>query len=305
MKLAVLMSTYNGEKYLREQIDSIIHQKTDIDMDLIVRDDGSSDSTKKILEEYACSGKLSYTEGENVGPAKGFLTLLRDHPGYDFYAFSDQDDVWHEDKIQNGINAIQDIKGPALYCTNGELVDSELRSIGVNVHRKKPTNTLESSLCLAFIAQGCTSVFNKELARMIQENPLPKTMIMHDTFMTCLCGLIGGKVIYDDVPSMKYRMHGGNCCGEVYARQDVKSILRDRIDEIFKRKNISAYAQAESILETYKEFIPEKNRRLCEVVISSKNNLLSRFKLVFNKNLRNHTLSGTISKKLEILFGKD
>ena len=123
MKIAVLMSTYNGERYLREQIDSILNQKIEVCFDLIVRDDGSTDKTIEILKMYADAGKLFFSIGKNVGAARGFVNLLHENPGYDYYAFSDQDDVWNEDKLKKGITAIQDIKKPALYCTNCELVD--------------------------------------------------------------------------------------------------------------------------------------------------------------------------------------
>lgn len=299
------MSTYNGEKYLREQIDSIINQKLDVDWDLIVRDDGSSDSTKEILKEYAKLKRLIFVAGENVGAAKGFIYLLRDYPEYDFYAFSDQDDVWNEGKLQKGIDAIKEIEGPALYCTNCELVDSELKSIGRNTHRERPTYTLESILCLACCAQGCTSVFNRKLAEIVQNNDLPKTFIMHDSLITCLCGLVGGEIIYDDSPSMKYRMHGSNVFGMVSAKQNVGNLLKDRANEIFKKKKISAYAQAKSILETYEKYIPEKNIKLCKVVIAAERHIPSRLKLVFNNNLRHDTMNKTITKKLEILLGND
>ena len=163
MKIAILMATYNGEKYLREQIDSILNQKTCHSIKLFVRDDGSSDNTVNILQQYAEQGKLEYKAGENVGAAKTFLTLLKDHPGFDYYAFSDQDDVWDEDKIDQGIEAISNYSSPALYCSNCQLVDSELKWLGRNTHRSIPTYSLVSILCLASCAQGCTSVFNSSL----------------------------------------------------------------------------------------------------------------------------------------------
>lgn len=299
------MTTYNGEKYLREQIDSIVNQQLDIDFDIIVRDDGSKDETITILQEYVCAGKLTLFTGENIGAAKGFIGLLHDNPGYDYYAFSDQDDVWNKDKLQNGINAIKDINGPALYCTNCELVDSELKAIGRNTHRARPTYNLESILCLACCAQGCTSVFNRALASIVQKNKIPEIFIMHDSLITCLCGLIGGKIIYNDNPSMKYRMHSNNVFGMVSAKQNKMNLLKDRAAEIFQKQNISAYAQAKSLLETYEKYISEDNKRICKIVIAAEKSMIARLKLIFNKNLKHDTVNKTITKKLEILFGND
>jgi glycosyltransferase involved in cell wall biosynthesis len=305
MRLAVLMATYNGEKYLEEQIESILSQKTKFEFDLIIRDDGSKDGTREILKKYGQEGKIIFIEGNNIGAAKGFISMLKQAVGYDYYAFSDQDDVWNENKLQNGVDAIKEVDGPALYCSNCELVDAELNSIGRNTHRSRPSYTLESILCLASCAQGCTSVFNKELARIIQENEVPDVFIMHDSLVTCLCGLIGGTIIYDEEPSMKYRMHGNNVFGMVSARQNLGNVVKDRLSEITQKREISMYDQADSLLRTYKAYIPEGNQRLCKVVIDAKKSLLARLRLVLSKNLRHDTLNKTITKKLEILFGND
>lgn len=305
MKLAILMATYNGEKYLEAQIESILSQKTDVTFDLIVRDDGSTDRTKQILETYSRKGKLKFCAGANTGAARGFINLLRENPGYDFYAFSDQDDVWNADKIQKGLDAVMGINGPALYCTNAELVGPELQSIGRNTHRERPTYNLVSILCLASCAQGCTSVFNKELAEVIQKNSVPEVFIMHDSLVTCLCALINGKIIYDHDPSMKYRIHGSNVFGMATAKQGVMHVIKNRIAEITKKKKVSTYSQAKSLLDTYGSLICEENKEVCRTVIGSERFLVDRAKLIFDKNLKHDTVNKTITKKLEILFGND
>ena len=302
-RLAVLMATYNGEKYIKEQIESILNQDINLDFTLIIRDDGSTDNTRNIICEYADTGKLVFIEGENKGAAQCFISLLRDNPEYDYYAFSDQDDIWNEDKLQRGIRAISEINDPALYCTNCELVDSNLNDIGRNTHRKKPHYTLESVLCLASCAQGCTSVFNKELASIIQDNDMPDVFIMHDSLLTCLCALIDGKIIYDDIPSMKYRMHDNNVFGMVSAKQNKFNVIRNRLNEITKKRKISMCDQAVSLLKVYRKYISLKNQDICRLVIDSKTSIKARIKLVFNNNLQHDTLNKTITKKLEILFG--
>lgn len=305
MRAVVLMTTYNGEKYLEAQIESILSQKTSVPVDLIVRDDGSTDSTVQILEKYSNMGKLQYTTGKNLGAAKGFISLLRENPGYDFYAFSDQDDVWNEDKLQKGIDVVKDVQGPALYCTNAELVHSDLTPIGRNVHRERPTYNLVSILCLASCAQGCTSVFNKELAEIVQRYPLPKTFIMHDSLMTCLCALIGGKICYDHDPSMKYRMHGSNVLGMATAKQGKVNVINSRIAEIMKKKKISMYVQAKCLLDTYGELFCKENELMCKIVIQSEKNWGSRLKLFFDRNLKHDTFNKTVTKKITILLGND
>lgn len=305
MKLAVLMATYNGEKYLEAQIDSILNQKTDVPFDLIVRDDGSRDGTVQILETYREKGLLTYYTGANMGAAKSFIQMLRDYPGYDYYAYADQDDVWNPEKLHKGLQAVARENGPALYCTNAALVDEKLQSLGRNTHREKPTYNLVSILCLACCAQGCTSVFNKALAQVIQSHDLPDVFIMHDSLVTCLCGLIDGKIIYDHEPSMQYRMHGSNVFGMVTAKQSLLRVLKSRWQEITEKPKVSAYAQLRSILSTYADVISEQNQDLCRTVIRSEKRLAPRLQLVFNKDLKHDTLNKTLTKKLQILFGND
>ena len=101
-KVCVLMSTYNGEKYLKEQIDSILKQKG-VKVNLLVRDDGSTDNTLSLLEEYKKKGLLDYCCGSNMKPARSFMELLSIAPDSDYYAFSDQDDYWEHDKLFNAV----------------------------------------------------------------------------------------------------------------------------------------------------------------------------------------------------------
>ena len=305
MRLAVLMATYNGAKYIEAQIESILQQELEIPFDLIVRDDGSTDGTLEILEAYRQKGALQYSAEGNLGAARGFIRLLQDNPGYDYYAYADQDDVWDRDKIAKGLTAVKDQEGPALYCANAALVDAQLQSLGRNTHRAFPTYNLTSILCLASCAQGCTSVFNQELAKVVQQHDVPEVFIMHDSLLTCLCALIGGKVIYDHRPSMQYRMHGNNVFGMNTAKQGLGRVLKSRWQEITTKPKVSMYTQASNLLASYGDVIPEDNQALCRRVIRSEKSLLARLQLVLSKELKHDTLNKTITKKLQILFGND
>lgn len=95
----VVMSTYNGEKYLKEQIDSILSQEG-VDVRLYIRDDGSSDRTTDILASYQEHKNVKIEKGNNLGFAKSFLTALDECDEADYYAFSDQDDVWEKISFQ-------------------------------------------------------------------------------------------------------------------------------------------------------------------------------------------------------------
>lgn len=127
--VSVLMSTYNGAKYVREQIESILSQ-IGVEVKLTVRDDGSNDLTCEILKEYASLGKIALIKGENVGVSKSFFILLDSSPDCDFYAFSDQDDIWHNDKLLNAVKCMElsqkekNCENGVLYFCNKNLVDS-------------------------------------------------------------------------------------------------------------------------------------------------------------------------------------
>ena len=118
--ITVLMSTYNGEKYLREQIESILNQKN-VRVQILVRDDGSTDHTHIILDEYQKNGKLNWYTGMNLKSSKSFMNLVTKAPETEYYAFCDQDDVWNNDKLYRAVNKLKSMGNmniPRLYSCN-------------------------------------------------------------------------------------------------------------------------------------------------------------------------------------------
>lgn len=257
MKIAVLMSSYNGEKYIKEQIDSILHQTGNFTLDLWVRDDGSSDSTPAILEEYAKTGKLRWYSGSNLRSAKSFLHLLQNCKGYDFYAFADQDDYWQPDKLSCALQALANKPGMQLYFSNAELVDAKLHSLGRNVYRQTPKLDLETLSCAGGIL-GCTIVFNAELAKAVQEKPMPQKVIMHDFYVSELCLALGGTITFDPAAHMKYRQHGDNVVG---VSTSFFKIVASRLRAIFTRPEISIADQASVLLEQYENDMSDETKK--------------------------------------------
>ena len=142
MKAAVLMSTYNGARFIREQLDSILDQTGEFELDLWVRDDGSTDGTKDILNDYESRGLLRWYTGENLGPAQSFLDLVRRTLGYDWYAFADQDDFWMPEKLSWALETLEKIdaarENAVLYFSNAELADEALSPLGRCVYKSTP-----------------------------------------------------------------------------------------------------------------------------------------------------------------------
>lgn len=247
MKVAVLMSTYNGENFLEEQLRSILCQQGDFALDLWVRDDGSRDGTPALLETYAREGKLRWYTGENLKPAKSFLDLLHHCPGYDYYAFADQDDVWYPDKLQRGIDRLKDCDGPGIAFSNARLVDGKLQSLGRNVYKRPPQRDFYS-LLIAGNVLGCTMLLNGKMAALVQEKPVPEIINMHDYYLLNLCTLFGGTVAYEETPCMDYRQHGANVVGAKWTK---RSALQDRLRRILQPARVSIATQARTILQHY------------------------------------------------------
>lgn len=297
-KLAVLMSTYNGEEYIREQIDSILKQETDFEFELLVRDDGSTDSTKEILQEYADNKKLKWFSGENLKPAKSFMSLIKAAQGYDYYAFADQDDIWHSDKLQYAVSAICDCDGPALSFANAKLVDSNGIYLGRNVYKHEPCTDYYSLVCGASVL-GCTVVFNSELAKLVQDNPLPENLVMHDAYMSILCALFDGKIVYDKEAHMDYRQHGKNVVGTNWTKLDA---VKDRIHNITKPQKVSFALMAESLCKIYSEVPDNKKLVFLKKVAEYKKSLLRAVFLAFSSKTQYDSLNMEFTIRSSILL---
>lgn len=212
--VAVLMSTYNGEAYLREQIESIF-QQSGVNVTIYVRDDGSKDATNQILKEYAAKTKLKLLDiPGNLGPGVSFMELLHAVSGYAYYAFADQDDVWKPEKLITGIRMLEEQgKGmPALYCSNQILFvdgkETRMRFFS------PPPHTLINCICGNYIS-GCTMLFNHELRNIVAAGRPDISLLkmrLHDTWMITVA-LVSGIVVYDHDSYIDYRIHSNNTVG--------------------------------------------------------------------------------------------
>lgn len=264
MRIAVLMSTYNGEAFLRQQIDSILSQEGNFELDLWVRDDGSTDGTAQILREYEAAGKLQWYTGDNLKPAHSFWDLLLHCRDYDFYSFADQDDFWMQGKLQSAVQSITDEIGPAVACANARLVGPDLVSLGRNVYLTPPPTDLET-MSIAGGILGCTMVINRALAELLQSREAPDVMVMHDFYIALVCRLAGGKLCFDMTPQMLYRQHGNNVVG---ASQNKAAALKDRIRTVTKRAKVSVYDQAKSLIKQYPDLGTREQRKWLEKLSS-------------------------------------
>ena len=297
--VVVLMSTYNGEKYLNDQIDSIISQKGNFRLSLIVRDDGSSDDTTEILNEYQKRQVLKWYQGSNIGPANSFMDLLYNCGNFDYYAFSDQDDVWNNDKIESGIETIKSIRRPCIYYCNAKLVDNKLNSLGTLLYKKGRSLSKLAYLCSGCVI-GCSMLMNNELVNIVRSNSKPLAIDFHDKYLSRICVATDGIILYDPKPHFKYRQHGDNVLG---IKTNIIDKICDRISYINYKYEFSIDRQAEEILNLYNIFIPPSNIKLLSMVANYKKSIKNRIKLAFRKDLKYPSINETVTNKLSILLG--
>lgn len=216
--VAILMGTYNGEKYLKQQLDSIEVQTLE-NWRLIVSDDGSTDGTLKLLEEYRArwgAERMEIRQGPRQGFCQNFMSLAcAKEIDAEFFAFSDQDDVWLKDKLEVAVSKMNKSPGidqPFLYCGRTAYVKDDLQpyeNSPLFVYPKTFRNALVQS-----IAGGNTMVFNKAVKSLLEKANV-RNPVSHDWWVYQLVTGAGGIVFYDPTPFVLYRQHedalvGGN-----------------------------------------------------------------------------------------------
>lgn len=262
-KVAVLMSTYNGEKYLREQLDSIICQKN-VEVYLFIRDDGSTDKTASLLTKYESETDnffyINKGDDKNIGIRESYFRLMKYvnalFPEICFYAFADQDDVWLDMKIETGIRKIAESKNPkgALYYSNKVFVNS-----GLKVIKRESIKYYDDYMEILWpsLASGCTMIFNKKLVDFVLLYE-PKIECLHDAWLYRLAKSIGSDIVFDKGAYILYRQHENNVCGmqttNLYHNKNymINNFLsnlfakRSHVIQSFEKELYSAYASAMS-----------------------------------------------------------
>ncbi len=281
-KVLVLMSTYNGERFLEEQLATIFAQEG-VSVSVLVRDDGSTDGTCRMLETWKRTHCLDYICGDNVGAARSFFLLLQQAPASTYYAFADQDDVWFAQKLRRAVDCIAcqqtsaaDGTGsqqpPCLYFANVDLTDAQggfkQRSLPDTLHLTKQNALIES------FASGCTMVFNDALRQTVCRH-IPDENVYHDRWLY-LTAMFLGTVVYDGTPVMGYRQHGANQVGTRTAQE--KGSLLSRL---LKPGDFPMADTAALFYRYYHQELTDADRHIVQVCMQYKSSLLSKLKLVF------------------------
>ena len=269
MIVDILLSTYNGEKYLAEQIQSILDQ-TNSEWRLLIRDDGSQDKTTEILKEYEKKylGRIIVVRDEinNLGSTNSFLYLLSKSAA-DLVFFCDQDDVWKKTKIEYFISEYkkyfhdESISKPCLCFSGVTVVDEKLKPKSetkkFNLHKGKNNNNAVWNV-LQNDVTGCAMMINKALKDLCLSCKTPAA-IHHDWYLSLLATICGGKR-YLPEETVFYRQHGNNIVGI-----KKNSFIQTVKDVVHRQRKYPYYAQVASALKTNIKIKDEKLRvKLCE-----------------------------------------
>lgn len=303
-RTAVLLCSYNGSQYIRQQIDSIINQ-TETEWTVFVSDDGSTDGTLDILKYYQEKlGRERFViiDGPGKGFAWNFISLLEKcGDAFDYYAFSDQDDEWMPDKLSRSISVLSGYKHnvPSVYCGRTSLVDENGHHLGESPLFSKPPSF--KNALIQSIAGGNTMILNRAGRNIINKTPIDVRITSHDWWIYIVITAIGGNIFYDTKPSINYRQHTNNIVGSNLgwlARFKRISGLMDGHFKMWIDSNIYALNKADV------NITPE-NRFILESFNEARNSNLFKRLYVFRKlGMYRQTLLGTLGLYVAIVLKK-
>ncbi len=301
-RVAVLLSTYNGEAFLAAQLDSVRAQR-DVQVEVFARDDGSSDATLEILASYArwWPQLAAPMTGPNLGPAASFLTLLGgEMEGFDGFAFCDQDDIWLPDKLARATARLQEDGGgsPALYCSRVMCVDRSLRPLGPAPIKR---DGRFEHLLFENIAFGVTVVMNARAAALVRSRPPSAGVIMHDWWCALVVSAFG-TVTYDERPGVLYRQHGDNQIGQSANR--LGELVR--LARLFARapgRFYPIHAQATELMHLFGDDLSPGDRRLAQGLVDSKRSAAARIAYAASGKIERANLLGGLAARGLIAAG--
>jgi glycosyltransferase involved in cell wall biosynthesis len=209
-KYLILLSTFNGEKYLGELLESLIKQEN-AQCTVIVRDDGSTDGTLQILDSFKAVLHMEIHVGENIGPDASFKLLmnLAQNRKFDYLAFCDQDDVWEPTKLKRASQSLT-ATGKSLYSSKRKLIDKNGRLIGI-FPSSKILVSYESSI-VENVCAGCTIVLKHELFSQLMKFGLPKIKGRYDHIIYSMSTVLD-ETFFDQESRLFYRIHASNTVG--------------------------------------------------------------------------------------------
>lgn len=258
-KVDIVMTSYNGEKYISEQINSILNSNYQ-NFHISIYDDGSTDSTLEIINQYHLNNidKITiYKNKNNKGVTKNFLEGLSNTNG-DYIMFCDQDDYWKEDKIVVTLNKMIELEQrylnlPIAVFTDVIVVNKELKEIHPSFFKMSNLNPYKTDLASLLMENkliGCSVMVNKAVRDVIKSNDIPEYAKFHDGWVALIATALG-KIGYLNKGTLLYRQHGENIVGNI----KFKDYFVNRVKNLKTQKEslLILQKQAEEFCDLYKD----------------------------------------------------
>lgn len=292
----VVTSVFNGEKYIKEQIDSVLNQ-TYPNIELYIRDNCSTDRTMEILLEYAHCPNVHIIQGnENIGFVRGYFTLLDLCGDADYYAYCDCDDVWMRNKLEIAVGRLEEINGqiPILYFSNYVICDENLNPVqkAPHIHNISFPNSLVD--CPAFASEY---VFNRKAKEMLLKSRL-RHATGQDQCVYMLCQGMG-KVIYDSRPLVKYRRHKENISASTNSK--IKFMLWRIKNFLVDKKIRNIREQIQEYSDLYIDCLCEEDQRILKLF--TRRNFETAMKKVFYPHMFRQNMPDEIMLRGLFLLG--
>jgi glycosyltransferase involved in cell wall biosynthesis len=294
----ILLSTYNGARYLQPLLESLTGQDYPA-VSVLVRDDGSTDGTPEMLRAYAMTHKnVQAVFGENLGFIGSFFELLRiADSGAHYYALCDQDDIWKPDKVSRAVQllSVRPSDAPVLYCSRLTVVSEDLEHIGYSDIPKRglsfPNAIVENQV------RGCTSVLNRPARKLLAQTP--QSCVSHDWWMYLVVSALG-TLVYDGESRILYRQHPSNQFGITIG---IIETWKNKIRQFLKdgRSNLIA-KQAEEFWRTYGSSLPVEHRLVIERFVR-KRRFWNRLRYALSCDVYRQSPRDQYLLKLRIIFG--
>lgn len=303
-KVAIILCTYHGQSFLADQLESFEAQSHK-NWELWASDDGSKDDTHAILNAYIQKwgkSKLSLHSGPAEGFVANFLSLTcKASIEADYFAYSDQDDIWEADKLQRAIDWLETVppSTPAIYCSRTRLIDCEGNEIGLSPLFKRPPSF--ANALMQNIGGGNTMVFNNAARELLRLAGPDVDVITHDWWTYLVVTACGGRVYYDPIPTVRYRQHWFNLVG---ANVDFGERC-ERIKVLWKGRFKTLNDQHVIALERIRFHMTDQScATLDQFNAARSNSLLPRMVLLWRVGVRRQTLLGNIGIFVAAAFKK-
>ena len=292
MRVNILMSTYNGEKFVSEQVESI-QKQTYTDWYLLIRDDGSTDKTCEILADFVSTdSRIKLIRAENVGVIKSFHELVKNNLDADFYFFADQDDYWLPEKLTAMLDEANkhDNRKPIMYYSDLKVTDKALKVTSQSMIRSQSdhANTRLVQELTENTVTGGASMINHELAQLWQTT---NDVIMHDWYLALVAAALG-ELVYIDQPTHLYRQHDTNVLGARTFSKRLKKWLHPYLwFEKYWGLITASQKQAQKLLTENRSAMSEEDQALVTAYVNvlvqpkaKRREILNQYDLRKNKN---------------------